>query len=253
MSTAARAKAVRRRAKPSLAGRVRTFWVLALLGLCGAFVLALAIANAPQLRVRSVDANVPAGPVTKSAVLAAAAVDPDANLWLLDTGAIRNRLAAIPYVATASVHRAQFPHPAVLLEVTLRQPSGCVRSSSATVTIDATARVLQTGCASGNLPLIDIGPGPAVAPGAILTAPDIDRLLADAKTVGARVPVKIVRRDRFGGLEAVDSRGVILKFGADRDLAAKVALVEPIRRSVGGRPLRAIDLREPATPVVEFP
>ena len=48
--------------------------------------------------------------------------------------------------------------------------------------------------------------------------------------------MKIVRRDRFGGLEAVDSRGVILKFGADADLAAKLALVEPIRHSVGGPP-----------------
>lgn len=253
MSTAARAKAVRRRAKPSLAGRVRTFWVLALLGLCGAFVLALAIANAPQLRVRSVDASVPAGPVTKDTLIAAAAIDPDANLWLLNTGAIRARLAAIPYVATANVHRAQFPVPSVRLEVTLRIPAACVNSSSGTVTIDAAARVLQTGCAPGNLPLVDIGPGPSAAPGTVLTAPDIDRLLTDAKAIGEHIPVKIVRRDRFGGLEAVDSRGVILKFGADADLPAKLALVEPVRHSVGGRPLRAIDLRAPATPVVEFP
>jgi len=46
----------------------------------------------------------------------------------------------------------------------------------------------------------------------------------------------------------------LLKFGSDADLPAKLALVEPIRRSVGlGRPLRVIDLRAPATPVVEFP
>jgi hypothetical protein len=106
---------------------------------------------------------------------------------------------------------------------------------------------------SALLPQVDIGIGPAVVPGAILTAPDIDRLLADAKAIGAHIPVRTVRRDRFGGLEAVDSRGVILKFGSDADLPAKLALVEPIRRSAGGRPLRVIDLRAPATPVVEFP
>ena len=253
MST--RARAVRRRSKPSIAGHVRTFWVLAALALCLAFGLAVAIANAPQLRVRSIDASIPAGaPVSKSTVIAAAHIDPEANVWLLNTGAIRRRLEAIPYVATAGVHRAQFPQPAVRLDVTLRKPTGCVRSAGATVTIDATARVLQTGCATGALPLVDAGTVPAVVPGARLTAPDIDRLLADARAIGAHIPVRIVRRDRFGGLEAVDSRGVILKFGGDADLQAKLALVEPIRNTVAhGRPLRVIDLRAPATPIVQFP
>jgi hypothetical protein len=245
---------MRRRTKPSPLVRVRTFWAVAILALCVVAALGVAFANAPQLRIRSIDANVPlGGPVSKSAVIAAAHIDPDANLWLLNPGAIRRRLEAIPYVATAGVHRAQFPRPAVMLDVTLRPPTGCVNSSNGTVTIDTTARVLQTGCASPALPLVDIGTGPAVAPGAILTAPDIDRLLADARTIGEHVPVRIVRRDRFGGLVAVDSRGVTLEFGSDDDLAAKLALVEPIRRSAGGRPLRAIDLRAPATPVVEFP
>jgi hypothetical protein len=249
------AKAVqRRRTKPSIAGRVRTFWVVAALVLCAGTVLAAAIANAPQLRVRAIDASVPSGgPVTKSAVISAAHIDPDANLWLLNTSAIRHRLETIPYVATAAVHRAQFPQPAVSLGVTLREPTGCVRSSSGTVTIDATARVLQLDCVSGALPLVDVGIAPAVAPGAMLTAPDVDRLLADARAVGAHIPVRVVGRDRFGGLEAVDSRGVLLRFGSDADLQAKLALVEPIRNSVKGRRLRAIDLRAPGTPIVEFP
>jgi hypothetical protein len=248
------AKAVQRRTKPSIAGRVRTFWVVAALALSAAFVLAIAIANAPQLRVRTVDASVPAGgPVTKSAVIAAAHIDPDANLWLLNTSAIRRRLEAIPYVATAGVHRAQFPQPAVMLDVTLREPTGCVRSAGGTVTIDAIARVLQTDCVSGALPLVDVGNAPAVAPGDTLTTPDIDRLLADGRAIGAHIPVRSVRRDRFGGLEAIDSRGVLLQFGSDADLPAKLALVEPIRNSVHGRPLRAIDLRAPATPIVDFP
>jgi cell division septal protein FtsQ len=254
VSTSARAKALRRRTKPSIAVRLRTFWVVAALAACVASALGFAIANAPQLRVRSVEANVPSGgPVTKNAVIAAAHIDPDANLWLLNTAAIRRRLEAIPYVATGAVRRAQFPHPAVSLDVTLRTPTGCVQSSSGTVTIDATARVLQTDCVAANLPLVDVGVAPAVAPGAILTAPDVDRLLADARAIGEHIPVRVVRRDRFGGLEAVDSRGVLLKFGSDKDLPAKLALVEPIRSSAGGRPLRAIDLRAPTTPVVEFP
>jgi hypothetical protein len=251
----ARAKALRRRTKPSLAVRVRTFWVIAALGLCLLVVFGVAVVNAPQLRVRTIEAIVPAAsPVSKDAVLAAARIDPDANLWLLNTGAIRSYLEAIPYVKTASVHRAQFPKPTVTLDVTLRVPTGCVRGGGDVVTIDAGARVLQAGCVSPVLPMVDAGTGSATAPGTTLAAPDIDRLLADAKAIGDHIPVRIVRRDRFGGLEAVDTRGVTLKFGADRDLASKIALVEPIRASAAhGRPLRTIDLRAPKTPVVEFP
>ncbi|HEY5348075.1 MAG TPA: hypothetical protein VIJ64_00005, partial [Candidatus Lustribacter sp.] len=64
-----RAKALRRRAKPSLAGRIRTLWVLAALALVVVLALGAAVANAPQLRVRSVAAVVPVGgPLAKSAV-----------------------------------------------------------------------------------------------------------------------------------------------------------------------------------------
>jgi hypothetical protein len=251
--SAARAKALQRRTKPSFAVRVRTFWVVAVLVLVACLAAAIAIVNAPQLRVRAIDAIVPAdSPVTKAQVLGVAHVEPDANLWLLNTGAMRSRLEAIPYVLTAATHRAQFPKPAIAIEITLRRPTGCVKAGAATVTIDSAARVLQTGCVSGALPLVDAGTATAGAPGTTLDAPDINQLLTDAKAIGEHIPVKIVRRDRFGGLEALDSRGVVLKFGPDADLAAKVALVEPVRAAAKGRPLRSIDLRAPNTPVVEF-
>jgi hypothetical protein len=247
------AKALRR-TKPSLVTRLRALWLIAALAACSIVALAVALANAPQLRVREVDANVPAGsPVAQSAVIAAARIDPDANLWLLDIGAIRRRIEAIPYVATAGVHRAQFPQPTVTLDVTLRAPADCVSVPGAVMTIDATERVLEAGCASGVSPVVDVGNLPAVAPGTTLNDPVLDRLLADAKAIAAGVSIRVVRRDRFGGLEAIDTSGVLLRFGADADLAAKVALVEPVRRAAQGRPLRAIDLRAPATPVIEFP
>ncbi len=245
----------RRRSRPSLALRVRTLWVLALLAAIAIAALTIAFVEAPAFRVRAVTATVPAGsPVTEADVLAAAHVPPDANLWLLDTRAMRQRIAALPYVLDARSHRTQFPQPAIAFDVTLRVPTGCVRTSTGVVTIDATARVLQTGCVSARLPSVEAGADPAPAPGEILTTPDIDRLLADAKAIGAQVPVRLVRRDRFGGLEAVDADGVILRFGADDDLATKLALIDPIRRSTASaKKLRAIDLRAPDTPVVEFP
>jgi hypothetical protein len=230
-------------------------WVVALLVAVAAAALAIAFVEAPFFRVRAVTATVPPGsPVSSGDVLAAAHVPPDTNLWLLDTRAMRQRVAALPYVLDARAHRTQFPQPAIAFDITLRVPTGCVRTATGVVTIDAAARVLQAGCASAGLPLVDAGAEPAPAPGAVLTTPDIDRLLADAKSIGAHVPVRLVRRDRFGGLEAVDTDGVILRFGADDDLATKLALIEPIRRSTASaKKLRAIDLRAPDTPVVEFP
>lgn len=245
----------RRRSRTSIAVRVRAFWVIGVLVAVAAAAFAIAFVEAPQLRVRAVTATVPdRGPLRAADVLAAARIPRDANLWLLDTHAIRKRIEALPYVLDAYVHRTQFPQPAIDFDVTLRRATGCVRTAAGTVTIDATARVLQAGCADATLPLVEAGAQPAPPPGQLLTTPDIDRLLADAKAIGDRVPVRIVRRDRFGGLEATDTDGVILRFGGDEDLASKLALVEPIRRSVASaKKLRAIDLRAPDTPVVEFP
>ncbi len=235
--------------------RVRTFWVIAVLIAFACAGCAVAFVEAPQLRVRSVVAELSSGaPVRAADVIAAAAVPPDANLWLLDTRAMRRRVAAIPYVDEVRVSRAQFPQPKVTIAVTLRHPTGCVRTGATIVTIDASARVLQRGCASALLPHLDGGDTPPAAPGETLAAPEVDRLLADAKIIGDRLAIREVRRDRWGGVEAVDVDGVTLRFGSDDDLAAKLALVEPIRRSVGnGRKLTAIDLRAPDTPVVEFP
>ncbi len=244
----------RRRTGASLAVRVRAFWVIAILIGLAVAGLATAFIEAPQLRVRTVSAAVPSGPVQRTAVLAAAAVPADANLWLLDTHAMRRRIAAIPYVDDVRIHRRQFPVPSIAFEVTVRRPTGCVRAGGSVVTIDATERVLQTGCAARDLPMVDAGHANAVAPGETLQAADVNHLIDDAKAIGERVAVRIVRRDRWSGIEAVDTDGVTLRFGSDDDLAAKLALVEPIRRSVANaRKLTAIDLRAPDTPVVEFP
>lgn len=251
MTTRARAL---RRTKPSLFARMRAWWIFGLLVSVALVAIGFAGANAPQLRVRTIDVRVPAGgPVDRGAVLAAAHIDPAANVWLLNTAEIRRRIEALPYVASASIGRAQFPQPSVTLDVTLRKPALCVDGAHAVATLDATARVVQTGCADERLPHVGLGDAALPIPGATLADPDVLRLLADAKTIGERLIVRWVGRDRFGGIEAVDAHGVRLRFGSDRDLPRKLALVEPVRRSAGSRRLRGIDLRAPDTPIVEFP
>ena len=53
-----RAKALQRRTKPSFAVRVRTFWAVGMLACCALTVIAFAVVNAPQLRVRDIQNRV---------------------------------------------------------------------------------------------------------------------------------------------------------------------------------------------------
>jgi len=244
-----------RRRKPSLAARAKPFWILAVVLLAGLGWGGYALAGAPWFRVAHVGIDVPLGsPVSREQVRAAAAIGPDANVWLIRGGALARRVEAIPYVDRASIHRGQFPQPFVELGVTVRRPSACLRGAAGDVTIDATARVLQRGCALPAVARVDAGRAALPAPGATIADPDVGRLLADARVLAdADLAVRSLGRDRWGGLEAVDVTGVTLRFGDDGDLAKKVVLVAPVRAGIGTkRPVRAIDLRAPATPVVEF-
>jgi hypothetical protein len=195
-----------------------------------------------------------ASAVSRDQVGAAAAIGRDANVWLLNPWAMRRRIEAIPYVDRASVHRGQFPQPFVEVAITVRRPTACVRAGEAEVTIDAGSRVLQAGCAGTALPRIGAGAAQLPQPGGTIADSEIRRLLGDARVLAnANVGVRSLDRDRWGGLEAVDVTGVIVKFGDDGDLAKKAGLVEPVRRGIGRkRPIRVIDLRSPGTPTVEF-
>jgi len=254
-SASARPRTLPKRRKTSLAARIMPYWILlialaALLGWGATW-----LARSPWFMVSRVGVEVPLGsPVSQNQVRAAAAIGRDANLWLLNTPAIARRIEAIPYVDRASIHRGQFPRPFVELAVTVRRPSACLGSARAEVTIDASRRVLQAGCATPALARIDAGQAKLPAPGGTVGDPDISRLLADANVLaGANLGVRSLRRDRWGGLEAVDVTGVMLRFGEDGDLAKKAALVAPVRAGIGTkRPVRAIDLRAPGTPTVEF-
>jgi POTRA domain, FtsQ-type len=254
-SASARARGLPKRRKTSLAARVMPYWILLI-----AIVALLAwgatwLARSPWFTVTRVGVEVPFGsPVSRGQVRAAAAIGRDANVWLLNTHAIAGRIEAIPYVDRARVHRGQFPKPFLELAVTVRRPTACLRAAGREVTIDASSRVLQNGCATPALAWLDAGSAKLPAPGGTVGDPQIARLLADAKVLAdARLAVRSLGRDRWGGLEAVDVTGVTLRFGEDGDLAKKAALVEPVRAGIGAkRPVKAIDLRAPGTPTVEF-
>lgn len=256
MNTPARARTVQRRTKPSLAARIRRLWVLALFALIVVAAIAATFVNLPQFRIRAIDvALAPNRFVTKQQVLDVANIDREANIWLIHPGASMRRVEAIPYVATARMQRMQFPEPRVLIDVTLRQPAYCLAGPGGRATIDDAAppRVLQRDCDPGRL--IEIATNDAVGePGSLAAGAAVQRQLADLKQIVAGgLPVRRLARDRYDGLVVTGPGGMTVQFGSDDDLAAKIPLVEPIRRTVAaGRKIRSIDVRAPKTPIVEF-
>ncbi len=240
---------LRRRSKRSFAARVRIVWVLVLMGLVALAALAYALLTAPQLRVRTIDVRIDGTRVSRADVLARARIAAGENIWLIGARAAASRIDAIPYVNDAAVQRSL---PAtVVVTVTERSPLACV-NARVPFTIDATVRVLQRGCARPDLVRIELPALGSPVPGATLEDPSLAELVRDAATLSAAgLAVQAVGRDAFGGLIATESTGVRLLFGDDADLAAKAALVGPIRQAAK-RPLRTVDLRSPTTPVVSY-
>jgi cell division septal protein FtsQ len=185
-------------------------------------------------------------------VAARAKIGTHANVWLLDTHAIEQRVETIPYVLTARVHRTL---PAnVSIEVTERKPDGCVRGTDGlALTVDGAGRVLERGCAAGSVAYLPHAVS-AAAPGRFLNDPELAQLQRDAHALansGERL--KDFRHDQYGQLEASLADGIRIRFGDEAELDRKQRLIGPILASLGARigGVTTIDLRAPATPVVE--
>jgi hypothetical protein len=238
-----------RRSKPSLAARFRRYWIVAVLAAAGLFVAAR---FAAQAEIFAAGAPTVAGNVRVPAaeIIANAALDPRANVWLLDARTIERRVEAIPYVASARLVRG-VPGGAHL-QIVERTPEGCVRSDVDSATIDAQQRVLQSGCAAAVVYRVH---SPADFPvGSFLHDPALARLQTDARALAAGGRrLTDFGLDDYGELEAALPGGIVVRFGDDGDLGAKERLIGPILAALGTRvaTVTAIDLRAPSTPVVE--
>ncbi|GAC1492421.1 MAG: hypothetical protein NVS4B5_08030 [Vulcanimicrobiaceae bacterium] len=192
--------------------------------------------------------------VAERDVVARAAIDRHGNVWLLDTRAIERRIAAIPYIATARVHRRPFAN--VWLDVTERASEACVRDAAGRlVTVDAALRVLQNRCAEGTTLVYDVRARLGARPGAFLEDAELRRLQRDVRALASDGDrFRAVRHDAVGALEATLQDGICVKFGDETDLDRKQRLIGPILAQLGKRSssVRAVDVRSPATPVVEY-
>ncbi len=241
----------RRRRRAPLAARVRRLWIVLALVVVAIACASYALVTAPWFRVERIDV---AGAVVvpKSTILARAAIDRDANVWLLPTTRITERIRAIPLIARASLSRS-LPN-GVRLEVGERTASACVDTVQGSATIDDERRVLYGGCKE-DLPRLRLARPRPLTLGTFLHDEGLAAMQRDIVRIErAGLHVASLRDDRYGGLDATLRDGLIVQFGSTDDLDAKAALVPPVLAAVSKQRARiaAIDIRAPGTPVLRY-
>lgn len=186
--------------------------------------------------------------VPSSEILARAGIDRRSNIWLQNTGAAARRIAAIPYILRASVHR-RLP-ATVTIVVSERTPFANVRSAQSEAVVDKSLRVLQTGSLTG-LPTINIGGATPLTPGGTLEQSAVLAMRDVLMTMHDRGLNAIAVQDVDGDVSATLAEGVVVLFGDEDQAKGSAALVQPIlaRFTALGRRVRILDLRSPETPV----
>jgi len=242
----------RKRRKPTAAARIRPFWLpigFAVALLAGALAFAAVYPGFEPKRV-VVSGN---SRVSRQEILARAAVAPHLTIWLQNTGAIAQRVAAIPYIDV--VHVRRIPPATIRIVVTERAPFAVVRSGYDAVIVDRTLRVLEPVEDENTLPVLDIGPGIALTPGAVLRSSAAVALRAAYETMASRqmMPAQLAL-DRYGGLVVTMHSGLRLMLGGQNDLAQKLTLADAIVSQIvtQRRRVAAIDLRAPSAPVLVY-
>jgi cell division septal protein FtsQ len=245
---------LRRRSKRSLAARLRSFWVVALVVFPIAVFAILEGVRWPGFHPGFIQVN-GLKATDRNDVLDRAKIDPGRNVWFMDRGAAERRIAALPYVAHAQIDILPPAH--VTVAVVERVPYGCVLSNTgARGLIDETGRVLEQDCGAKQQPMFHLPAAAGIpAPGSVVAGKALAEMLrADRELQVAGSRYTLYDEDEFGGLVGIRSDGILVKFGDPTNLAAKQRLVEPILATVRGRlgTVKALDVRMPATPVVEY-
>ncbi len=239
------------RTRKNIVARMRPFSILIVLTLVALAVAAYYGAQWPGFHARHI-AVTGTNVVSKQEVLERAALDPQRNIWLQNTGAAAARIGAIPYVHTVQIRR-RLPAD-VTIVVQERKPFAIVTDGTSRVLVDGDLHVLELGPVRTDLPLLQATVADA-AVGKKFTSAPLAQLARDCKALlHASVPVAFLHLDRLGNLNARLWSGVLVEFGDDSDIVLKARLVNPVLAQVpqNGRKVRALDLRAAKTPVVVF-
>ena len=184
------------------------------------------------------------------AVIAASGIAQGDQLIDLDLGAAGQRVADLPWVREAHVHRGI--DGAVSVEVVERTPVAVVGEGADALLVDADGRALGPafGDPSYTAALVAIdGIGAGLDPGEFLGEEASDALavaasLGSALDVGLRLAVEEAR------LTAVVDPGISVAFGDASQLEAKVRALRTVLEQVDLTCAATIDVRSPGSPVL---
>ncbi|MBD5634956.1 MAG: FtsQ-type POTRA domain-containing protein [Candidatus Eremiobacteraeota bacterium] len=236
-----------------MGSRLGRFWVLGLIVGVALVFAGWTLATLPAFHLHELTVT-GAQRVSRAQIVARAAIDPERNVWLLDRSAAERRVESIPYVLAARVHR-RLPAD-VWIEVTERRPYACVHDADGhEFIVDAELRVLEELCTPDAAVTFDVRSTLDAGPGAFLRDRELRALEADALALASHGDrYRAFSHDAYGELEATMYGGIVVRFGDDDDLDRKQRLIQPILAELGPRlgNVRTVDLRAPATPVVEY-
>lgn len=233
------------------AGRRRLRRLLVVLGLTALVVAAYGIARSPLLDVDDVS-YVGLDQTPLAAVLDASGIDVGTSLVSVDTGAVEDRLEALPWIDTAHVERSWTGR--VTIEVTEREAvAAAMVEQDRWVLVDGTGRIL-TGVVNvdPDLPKLS-GIAAAGAPGTSL-APDAAAVLEVARLLPDRLRGRVdgVYLDELGDIWLSLKTADRVVLGAPRDLAVKVVVLSTALEQLeaSGRTGFELDVSVPTLSVV---
>jgi len=203
-------------------------------------------------------------------IVYAAGFEKGANVWLLDTGAAKQRIEALPWVGTATVKRA-WPNR-VWVKVTERQAVVRVRLPAASAEepmaaealVDSSGRVLDIAVPgqgdpreeqAAALPLIRLDPPPSgLTPGAPMPGDAFQQAydaLVQLRALGLRVSE--VDLKAATGITVTSDDGLRAILGTEDDLAKKVTLFKAIVPKIAApQNVVYVDLRSVRAPTVLY-
>lgn len=194
-------------------------------------------------------------------IVAAAAIAPETNVWLVNAGAVETRLAALPWVSSARMSRS-WPNR-LSIAVNERTPvarlelrTGALAADMAL--LDAEARVLQVGGLAPDderLPLMRIDPTPQpVRTGERLRSPELMGALEAGRRLAALgVHISEVSSEPSSGISVVTDSGLRAIFGDSDELERKATLFLAIARRISHPDdVSYVDVRSTSAPTVLY-
>ena len=194
-------------------------------------------------------------------VVAAAAIRPRVNVWLVDSGEAEQRVAQLPWVLNARVARA-WPNR-LSIEVSERVPVvrlviGSKGQAPDLALVDAEGRVLQVGGLAPDderLPLMRIQPAPRpVRAGEQLQSEELmGALEASRRLTSLGVHISEIQSNPASGISVITDSRLRAIFGDSDELERKATLFLAIARRISHpNDVSYVDVRSTNAPTVQY-